>query len=425
MAEDAAAPPSPSRRRRTTWLLVASLAVVALAVAAFQLAPRTERAPDFHLTSTGYEGGAQGAPAAFNLTDLRGRVVVLDLMAVACTSCRVLTQDTLLPVHAAFANRSVTFLSVDVWADPATGSSAGETQDELVALQKREGVPWRHALDTDQVYRKYSAIELPRLVVVGPDGGVLLAASGLTGARTLTSAIEGGLAGTASPVGLPQLGLGSLAVAAGLASFLAPCSLGLLPAYLGLLLRGSGRPRTRTPAILGGLLAALGMVVAYAVLAVLLLAANASGFGPPLRAALPRVEFAMGVLLAALGALMLAKLDWSRVAARLGAGKVDGRKGFLLFGVGYALGAFACTGPVFLPVLVAGLGAGAAGVLLAFGAYTLALAAFLVAAAALVAKGQAAAVHWLVRHAGAVSRLTALLVLGGGLYLAWFAARAL
>ncbi|HLF16231.1 MAG TPA: hypothetical protein VI796_02225, partial [Candidatus Thermoplasmatota archaeon] len=113
-----------SYRNRTLgmWVvLLLSLGAFAGATGWQALHHPTE-APGFTLASTGYEGGAQGDPVRFSLADYRGRVLVLDLMAVACAPCRTVTEEVVKPLAEGHGgDPRFAILSVDTWADPATG----------------------------------------------------------------------------------------------------------------------------------------------------------------------------------------------------------------------------------------------------------------------------------------------------------------
>jgi cytochrome c biogenesis protein CcdA len=408
-------------RRGDLWL---ALAVVLVLAGAATLASGWRSggpAPQLHLTSTGYEAGVMAAPQPFNLTDYRGRTVVLDFMAVNCAACRTTTEQVLKPFHASHPDLAI--LSIDTWSDPGAGVAfGGETDQDLVRLQQQTNVPWRHARDTDQAYLKYGAVSLPKLVVVDAHGDIVYSKVGASRLDRVESVVAAASAGTAVPVHWFQLSLAGFAVSAGLLTVLSPCSVGLLPAYLGLLLEdgaASSRLRRSARAVVGGALAAAAIVAVYVALALV-----AWATGGALRAALPWLGPLLGLALAALGALALAGRDWGAVARRLGLGKVDGRRGFAAFGAAYALAGFACTGPVFLPLLVAGFAAGTGTGFAVLGLYVACVAGAILAAALLVAAGEDALLRrWTVPSLW-LHKLSAVVLIAGGLFIAWYDARA-
>lgn len=411
----------PSRRDVALggWLAIALVLGGAAALSWTAGARHEGPAPDFTLTSTGHEDGVQGEPVTFSLSDYRGQVVVLDFMAVTCTSCRTVTEEVLKPLHE--RHPDVVILSIDTWADPGSGNVfGGETDADLVRLQRETDVPWRHARDTDQVYRTYTAWSLPKLAVVDAEGHVVYSKVGAQSLPRVEAAVEAAKLGDATP--LPSLRLSVLAFAfvAGLACVFTPCGVGLLPAYLTLLLEDGARHapgRRLRRALGGGLAAASGIAAVYAALAVAAWAA-----ADALRAAMPWLGPVLGLLLFGLGVAALAGADWSALTRRLPA--IDGRKGFAAFGVAYGLAGFACTGPLFLPLLLEAFLDGATTGLLALLLYTGAVAFVVVAGALLVAWGEQAWLRRALANAAAVHRVGAAVLALGGLYLAWYAARA-
>lgn len=410
-------------RRLGMWIVLLLLLAIPLGVSVWDGFRDETMAPAFTLTDTGYRDGVQGDPQTFNLSDYRGQVVVVDFMAVNCASCAFMTDRVIQPLHEAYRNDPrVQILAVDVWA-----GDAGETDEDLIRLQK-EGhsgappEPWRHALDTDGVLQKYGTFAIPQLAVVAPDGGLVLNQAGIPRYETVNATVQSALAGDAESVGVLQVGLIGLALLAGLASFFAPCSVGLIPAYMGFLIQGQQGVRQEhllRHSLGGGLQTTAGIVAIYAVIAALLWV-----FRDTLSRYVPVLSPIVAVLLIAFGILMLVGMDWERIARRLGMGKVDGRKGFFAFGVGYGLAAFGCTGPVFLPILLAAFAEGAATGLAAFAVYTLAVAGFIVFAAYLVAQGQQTRLRRLLSHTKLVTRVSAVLLIGAGAYLLWFDSQA-
>lgn len=357
-------------------------------------------APDFELVSTGWENGQEQTPVVFRLSDYRGKTVVLDLMAVSCLSCRFVTRDVLVPLHETYGARDdFVILSVDAWADSGTGAIfGGETRETLVALQKSEGVPWRHALDTDDVWIKYNAISLPRVVVLDAQGHRVYDHLGTPQRADVEAHVAASLAKTATPVAGFEWGLYGLAALAGLAAVLTPCSIGLLPAYFGMLLgRLEGRARMR-PALGAGAKSALGIIMVYAGLG-LVMGLGAAWLAPHLIWA----GLVVGVGMLVLGVL-----------AMLGRGFLKPTPhrptGFVAFGMAYGVAAFGCTGPLFLPLLLAGFLQHWWTGLALFVLYAAAVAFVLMLVAMMTAAGLQGKLRFVMRHARRVQWVTGALV---------------
>jgi len=131
-------------------------------------------APEFTLTDT--EG------QEFSLSDYRGDVVVLDMMATWCGTCQMLAQDALVPLH---ETQEVTILSI--------GVDRTETNSMLRGHATENNYTWLHAIDTDtaQVEERYGVYPVPLVVVVDAEGIVTFISRGYMDYETLYSAIAG------------------------------------------------------------------------------------------------------------------------------------------------------------------------------------------------------------------------------------------
>ncbi|WP_227134756.1 cytochrome c biogenesis protein CcdA [Halorubellus salinus] len=159
----------------------------------------------------------------------------------------------------------------------------------------------------------------------------------------------------------------AFAAGAGVATFLSPCALPLVPGYVGFYATAAdGKERvagvvSRGLAASVGLLAALGALAGLAVLV-----------GRPVARALPVLEPAVGVALVALGGLVLTGRELTPTVP-LPARRAN-TSGFALFGAGYAGASAACVLPVFLAVVVQAVSLPLAGAVAVVSAYALAAA---------------------------------------------------
>lgn len=392
--------------------------VVAASVAWYAVQPRAEAAPGFSLSAIPDGKGRGNSTSTLDLGAAHGKVVVLDLMAVNCAACRTLTKDVLKPLWEEQRNGTgVVLWSIDVWA--GLPGQVGESADDLARVRDEGGASWPHGLDDGSVYSAYRPLALPQLMVLDGDGRVIFSQSApdLPSLSSVEGAVSAAKTRGSAAVGIPQAGLAALAVGAGAVAVLSPCSIGLLPAYFGLLLRGKGgRP------VLGGLQTTAGVVLVYAAIAAALLP-----FGSALLPLVPKLGIAMGLLFVVLGALMLSKFDWGRLTRRVRRDRLvpDGsNRGYWAFGVGYALASFGCTGPIFLPLLFSSFAAGplvGAGVFLLYAA---GVAVLLVLIALLASLGADGPLRWLTSKGAWVTRVVAVAWIGAGAYLVWYDLRA-
>ncbi|QLL09209.1 cytochrome c biogenesis CcdA family protein [Mycobacterium vicinigordonae] len=152
-----------------------------------------------------------------------------------------------------------------------------------------------------------------------------------------------------------------LAFAAGLVAAVNPCGFAMLPAYLVLVVRGTGTGATRSPLVaVGRALAAtlgmaLGFVTVFGVFGALTISAAAT-----VQRYLPYATVLVGVVLIGLGAWLLSGREitaaplGARWAPTLGLGSMYG------YGVSYAMASLSCTVGPFLAVTGAALRTGSA-----------------------------------------------------------------
>ncbi|MFF4876069.1 cytochrome c biogenesis CcdA family protein [Micromonospora sp. NPDC000668] len=209
-----------------------------------------------------------------------------------------------------------------------------------------------------------------------------------------------------------------LALTAGMLGAVNPCGFALLPAYLSLLVAGA----TDTRGAVGrALTAAAGLTLGY----VLVFGAFGLALAPLagwLRPRLPWLTVVLGLLLVVAGCWLLAGRrlpapGWSARAPRL----TRSWSSMALFGAAYALASLGCAIAPFLAIVVTSLQSGSTGRGLAlFGAYALGMGLVVAVAALGVALLRDGLVARL-RVAGAlVPRLSGLVLLVAGGYVAWY-----
>lgn len=113
---------------------------------------------------------ATPAGAAWNLTDQLGKTVLIDIMAVDCSACKV-QAPTLREVAARHVGDDISMISIEV-GGMFPGWEAQE-DDALVRFHDEYGLTWPIARDPDgTVFRDYRVLVLPTLIVVRPDGTI-------------------------------------------------------------------------------------------------------------------------------------------------------------------------------------------------------------------------------------------------------------
>ncbi|MFD1647964.1 cytochrome c biogenesis protein CcdA [Haloarchaeobius litoreus] len=135
------------------------------------------------------------------------------------------------------------------------------------------------------------------------------------------------------------------AAGAGLATFLSPCALPLVPGYVGFYASAADDGGNTAGIVTRGFAAAAGLLVTLGTLAGLAILV-----GRPVALVLPVLEPVVGVALVVFGVLLLTERGPAPTVALPERGANS--SGFALFGAGYAGASAACVLPVFLAVVV-------------------------------------------------------------------------
>ena len=194
-----------------------------------------------------------------------------------------------------------------------------------------------------------------------------------------------------------------MALLAGLASFISPCVLPLVPGYLGFV---SGLSGKRSRVVLGAILFVLGFSVVFVSFGALF-----GGLGAVVYASgLQWVQRILGVFVFALGFVMIGQFAFMQRTFKLQVSSKLGLIGAPLLGVAFGLGWTPCIGPTLAAVLslASNTGDPAKGALLAF-VYALGIGLPFIAIAA--------GFNWATRSVGFVKRRIRSFNIAGGVLL--------
>lgn len=197
-----------------------------------------------------------------------------------------------------------------------------------------------------------------------------------------------------------------------------PCGFALLPAYLTRRLAIDDGSNGLRAAILGAL--AAGGVMAFGFLLIFGVAGGVIALGADwLTNAFPWAGLVIGIIMAAAGLLVVSGRKISLGLMASPTAMARGLRGDFLFGIGFGTASLSCTLPIFLAVMGAATAAGAMVGALSATAYALGMGTVvttLAIAAALSRQGVAASFSILLPY---LNRLSGVLLLLAGLYVAY------
>jgi len=388
------------------------LAVTILAVAItislivhFPINASAKKAPDFTLTDI--EGNT------FNLSDFRGKVVILDFMATWCSGCKAMMGD-LKDAHNRYPD--VVIISIDI--------DSTESNEDLENFKNHYDADWIFSIDTDGVRLKYGVAAIPKTVILNPSGEISFSYTGEVSASRLSSEIEKAKAGGKANDAFFGIGLPVLALMAGILSFFSPCAFPLLPGYMAYYI-GKEEEKTNNPVRKGfrkGLQPAAGLLIFDAALGTAAILA-----GGIIKPFIPYFGPVVGILLLILGILMLANIPFfttltSRFLNRTSglAGK-DSSLGLFFYGVVYAGAAAGCTAPVFIGIVLLALsGGGLLWGIIIFLIYAVAMAAVMVVVTILIAMSKDVLLQKLKISTRYMERVAGAILIIVGIYLIYY-----
>ncbi len=215
----------------------------------------------------------------------------------------------------------------------------------------------------------------------------------------------------------------SFAFLAGLQAFFAPCSIALIPAYVGYYVSEETGGANKFQQLLFGLkagsFASLGLISIYIVFGIILVL-----LGKIIAPFIPWIELSTGGLLLFLGTATLLGYEFAIKPPVVIQTKSNGAKRFYLFGVAYALGALGCTLPIFLLVIFQALTQrGPLGAFVNFTVYALAMISLMLTFSLIAAVSKTAISKFLNKYMTIIQKSAGVLILLAGVYLVYLALR--
>jgi len=400
-------------------------------------------APDFEAQWVGGDDDGE----TFQLSDLQGKVVILDLMATTCSPCKDIADDMLIPLHEKYKDDpGVVIISLSVGED---------TPEGLLAYSKEHGYNWAHALDVNkEAFEAYNGIKIPKVVIIDPSGDLVYEkSSNKIPLQEVEDTVASAKSGLADTINLQSGSIWLMAVGAGFLSFFSPCSFPLLPGYVSFYLMrkketsGGLNEKTMRTALPAGLAASAGILTIFLGLAIF-----GIFFSEAVREMVPVLIPITGAVILIMGVIMVADIDISRFTYPIkekfaaGARKLKpifippvekilsfvSRKeikfeenedselmGQYLYGLGYGAASAGCTAPVFIALLVASMSYTLFNTALIFLLYAVTTAALMVTFTLLVAASQDTIVNKMRASTGLIKKIGGAVLTIVGLYLVY------
>lgn len=178
------AAPERGQRKWVHWLVTAMVFVALYAWMTRGNASPLIGEPAPNLAMPVAAGALAGGPTSVRLSEMGGQVVVLDFWASWCGACKRST-PILNDLHEEFAERGVEFYAVNVEPIDRQRLQAAYAGfgTEFPSLHDRSGT----------VQRRYAIKTLPTVIVVGQDGLVRWASTGVPSKMRLRAAISAAL----------------------------------------------------------------------------------------------------------------------------------------------------------------------------------------------------------------------------------------
>lgn len=166
------------KNSRRLWIMLALIAVIAAVIVLLPNGAEPEPQPADELEATTLVHAGEEAPdfsvgmfdgSTVTLSELRGKVVLLNFWATWCPPCREELTRVQSDIIDRFAGRDFLFLPV----------SRGESRQAVAAFRQKTGYDFPMGLDsTRSVYDRYASNYIPRNFLIDAEGKVVTATIG-------------------------------------------------------------------------------------------------------------------------------------------------------------------------------------------------------------------------------------------------------
>ncbi|UCE36327.1 MAG: redoxin domain-containing protein [Thermoplasmata archaeon] len=416
----------PMNKKMQAIILVIFILIFIVMGVLFLSPSEVTEAPGFTLTDI--DGNT------FNLTDFRGKVVILDMMSIPCKGCKIVEKN-LKEIYPDYKDE-VVFISVDILVD--------DTDGMLQDYRDSHNIDWAIARDTDDLILKYRAELIPKIIIINGDGYATFEGE-VEDVSTLKKELDDAISGEAEAIAIQEASYVSLAILAGFAFFFSPCAFPMLPGYLAYYLKKGAEEGGKIPlrrAAMAGTISAAGIIIVSLLLGIVVILAGTS-----ILEGVAVFGLIVGIILIVLGGLLLTPFQywkiirpiqafWAKLRSKFQKKSKDGEVsessdptttggesgfygGLFLYGLGYGAAAAGCTAPIFIAVLVAALNAGLIFGLSVLILYNLVAAVLMISITIAIAHFGAGAAQKLSQYTEVIKKISGAVLIVVGIYLVW------
>jgi len=441
----------------------AGLSMFDLAASSFGKGDGPTIAPDFEietLNRTGYESEYTNDTGWFKLSEHRGKVVIIDFMAIDCANCHLVAEHLEIKQNSwKSGTYPAIIISVGVWHEQETLAELNETFGDP---DSDDFMPWVVGTATGSsvilnettgergsIVEYYWAQSIPKAIIVDHEGYIVGSVSSGTptgGWGEFDDRVESAIAGDAisfraeeglaevdrSPVAIFSMGL-----LLGVLVYFSPCAFPILPGYISYYINlgmredeliDAGKLEGKMPNhVVIGSLAALGQLTFFAMIGVIVF-----GLGSiiDLSGSLHIFALVVAILLIILGFFMLIGgtthlMGWvQKIVDKYSTDESDERftprRNMYLWGIGYSAASIDCTAAAVIPFIAYLTLIGGASMITGLGGLMVSVSLLMIAVTVIVGMGRQKFIGFLRRSTGIIKATGAWMMMFAGTALTFY-----
>lgn len=441
----------------------AGLSMFDLASSSFGKGDGETLAPDFvieTLNRTGYESEYVNETGWFQLSEHRGKVVIIDFMAIDCANCHLVAEHLEIKQGSwTGGSYDVIILSIGIWYDQETleelnqtfgDSSSDDFMPWVVGTAAGNSVIVNNTTgERGSIFEYYWAQNIPKAIIVDHEGyivGSVTSGTPTGGWGEFDDRVESAMAGDAisfrdeeglAKIDRSPLAIFSMGLLLGVLVYFSPCAFPILPGYISYYINlgmredeliESGKLQGKMPNhFVIGSLAALGQLTFFGIIGLIVF-----GLGSviDLSGSLHIFALAVAILLIVLGFFMLIGgtahlMGWvQKIVDKYSTDEADDRftprRNMYLWGIGYSAASIDCTAAAVIPFIGYLALIGGASMMTGLGGLMVSVSLLMIAVTVIVGMGRQRFIGFLRRSTGIIKATGAWMMMFAGIGLTFY-----